>query len=181
MMSKQKSVAILLLAVLMGTGSVLAQESFQDFVKEQGLGWVMGRWTAQTDEGQTIELGYRWALKGQMIVSTFKMGEVASQGIIYMIPDEEKVVEVGVYSDGDRIKASWEPKGDKLVSTREKIGDYGDSQKMAVVLAKGKGRGTMTAAIHAFEYGSMADEAMATLEFKRAPARKKAKATGTKN
>ncbi len=173
-MTKTSTKVILLIAVLMGTGSVVAG-SFQDFVKEQGLGWVVGRWTAETDDGQTIELGYRWALKGQMIVSTFKMGDEAYQGIIYLIPDEEKVVEIGVYSDGSRAKASWEPQGDKLVSTREKIDGYGDSQKMAIVLSRGKGR-TMSAAVHTYEYGSMADEAMATLEFKRQPARKKTKA-----
>lgn len=177
-MIKTSTKVVLLMAVLMGTGSVMAG-TFQDFVKEQGLTWAVGRWSAETDDGQTIELTYRWVLKGQMLISTFKMGEQAYQGIIYLIPDEEKVVEVGVYSDGDRIKATWEPKGDKLVSTREKIGDYGDSQKMAVVLAKGRAR-TMTAAIHAYEYGSMADEAMATLEFKRQPARKRAKAAATK-
>jgi hypothetical protein len=176
MMINQRTKAILLVAILIGCGSAVAQESFQDFVKEQGLGWVTGRWTAQTDDGQTIELGYRWVLKGQMIVSTFKMGEVASQGIIYMIPDEEKVVEVGMYSDGARTKATWEPQGEKLVSIREKIGPDGDTQKIAVILSKGRGR-TMSAAIHAFEYGSMADEAMATLEFKRVPAKKKAKAS----
>ena len=177
-MIKQRTTAILLIAVLMGYGSVKAQGSFQDFVKEQGLGWVVGRWTAETDDGQTIELTYRWVLKGHMIVSSFKMGDDAYQGIIYLIPDEEKVVEAGVHSDGDRTKATWEPQGDKLVSTREKIGSYGDIQKMAIVFSKGRGR-SMSAAIHAYEYGSMADEAMATLEFKRQPAKKKAKSTGT--
>jgi len=174
MMIKQKTAAILLLAVLMGCAPVMAQGSFQDFVKEQGFGWAIGRWTAQTDEGDTIELTYRWALKGQMIVCNFKMGDDAYQGIIYLIPDEEMGVEAGVHSDGDRTKATWEPQGDKLVSTREKIGSYGDAEKMAIVFSKGKGR-TMSVAIHAYEYGSAADEPMATLEFKRQPAKKKAK------
>ena len=177
-MIKTSTMVILLLAILMGTGSAMAQGSFQDFVKEQGFGWVMGRWTAQTDDGQAIELTFRWALKGQMIVSNFKMGDDAYQGIIYLIPDEEKVIEVGVHSDGNRSKATWEPQGDKLVSTREKIGSYGDAQKMAIVFSKGRGR-TMSVAVHAYEYGSMADEAMATLEFKRLPAKKKAKSSGT--
>lgn len=175
-MIKTHATVILLAALLMGAGSALAQGSFQDMVKEQGLNWVMGRWTAQTDEGDTIELSYRWVLKGQMIVSNFKMGDEAYQGIIYLIPDEERVVEVGVHSDGDRTKATWEPQGDKLVSTREKIGSYGDSQKMAVVFSKGQGR-KMNAAVHGYEYGSMSSEPMATLEFKRQPAKKKAKAS----
>jgi hypothetical protein len=175
MMIKTSTKVVLLLAVLMGTGSVMAQGSFQDFVKEQGFSWVVGRWTAQMDGGETIELTYRWAVKGQMIISTFKMGEEAYQGIIYLIADEEKVVEAGVHSDGGRSKATWVPQGDKLVSTREKIDSYGDVQKMAIVFSKGKAR-TMSVAIHAYEYGSLADEAMATLEFKRQPGRKKGKA-----
>ena len=53
-------IAITLLAVLaMTTGSAWGQATFQDMVKEQGLGWVIGRWTAQTDEGDSIELSYR--------------------------------------------------------------------------------------------------------------------------
>lgn len=163
-----KKAALLAMAVLViWTGPAMAQASFRDLVEQEGLGWSIGRWAATTDDGQQVQLAYRWELDGQLIICDFKMGETAYRGMIYFVPSEEKVVEVGVLSDGKISKASWEPQGDKLVSKRETTNSWGEVEKMALVFSKGEGR-TMNVAFHGVDgSGELTDESFGELELKR--------------
>lgn len=70
---------------------------------------------------------------------------------------------------------------DKLVSIREKTDSYGSVEKMKVVFAKGKGKGrTMNVNVCEYQYGSVSDEPVAELEFKRSPRKKKTSSAGTR-
>ena len=41
------------------TSAAAAQEKLGDLVEEAGFNWMIGRWTATTDDGQEIEMLYR--------------------------------------------------------------------------------------------------------------------------
>lgn len=163
-----KKALLWVMAVLaIWAGSASAQASFRDLVEQEGLGWALGRWAATTDDGQKIQLTYRWELDGHLISCDLKMGEVAYRGMIYFVPAEERVVEVGVLNDGKISKAVWEPQGDKLISRRETVNSWGEVEKTAIVFSKGDGP-TMSAAFHGVDQsGKPYDEPWATLELRR--------------
>lgn len=164
--SLKKALPWAMAVLVVWAGSATAQVSFRDLVEQEGLGWALGRWAATTDDGQTIQLAYRWELGGHLVTCDFKMGDEAYRGMIYFVPSEERVVEVGVHSDGKISKAVWEPQGDKLVSKRETVNSWGEVQKMALVFSKGDGP-TMNVAIHEVKQsGEPSDEPWGKLEFK---------------
>ena len=153
--------------LVIGTGSAVAQQSFRDFAKEYGYDWLAGQWTATTDEGQTIQLVYRWELDGHLVTAGLKMGEYASRSMIFYVPAEEKVIQVGVDNRGGRSKGTWEPQDDKLVFKSERVDADGEKQNIAVIYSKVDAK-TMKVALHATdEDGELADEPWGTLEFKR--------------
>ena len=52
-------VAVLLAVLTIPAG---AQEKFGDFVAEYGYDWMIGNWSATSDNGGQIELEYKWIL-----------------------------------------------------------------------------------------------------------------------
>jgi len=148
-------------------GSALGQQSLGDLAKGEGFGWIAGRWTATIDDGQTIDLIYKWELDGHLASMDFKMGEYAYKAMIFYDATESKVVEVGVDSKGGQSKGSWDVEGENLVSTTNKRDNEGKTQKIAIVHTKGRGR-TMKVEVYSVdEYGSRAAEPWTTVEFKR--------------
>ena len=129
--------ALLVLAVLIiCSGSAMAQQSLRDLAQEYGINWLAGRWTATTDDGTEILLVYRWALDGHAVIVDMKMGEYASHGMIYYVPDDEKATAISVDNRGGRSKGTWEAQDDKLVSKNERIDADGNAQKSAAVYSK---------------------------------------------
>ena len=107
-MSKEK-MSLVLMVVLVAIGNVaIGQESLKDVVEQQGFAWMAGQWKATTDDGQEIVLAYKWAVKGHAIVSSFKMGESSSQGMIYFDADQQQVRQFSVDSRGRANKATWD-------------------------------------------------------------------------
>ncbi|UCG56650.1 MAG: hypothetical protein JSU70_17520 [Phycisphaerales bacterium] len=176
--SLKKIVLWAMAALVVLASPAVAQQSFRDLVAQEGLGWALGRWAATTDDGQTIQLTYRWELDGHLITCDFKMGEAAYRGMIYFVPSEERVLEVGVGNDGKTSKATWEPQDGKLVCKREQVNSWGEVEKMAIVFSKGDGR-TLNTALHSMDqYGDLSDEPWATLEFK--PQKRQPRKAGAK-
>jgi len=148
-------------------GAALGQQSLKDLSSEMGVAWIAGQWTATTNDGQTVDLAYRWGLEGYLVNMDFKMGEYAYKAMIFYDADEDKVVEVGVDSRGGLGKGSWDIEGEDLVSTASRRDAEGRTQKMAIVHKKGARR-TMTVEIYSVdEYGNHTAEPWGTMEFKR--------------
>jgi len=163
------TITFLLLAagLFIWTSAATAQEKLGDLVEEAGLNWMIGRWTATTDDGQEIEIVYRWGLDRYMVTADFKMGEYAYRGMIFYVPAEEKVVEVGVDNRGGTAKGTWEIDGEKAISKSDRIQANSETVKAAMIHSKVNGK-TMKVAVYQVEAkGKQADEPWATLEFKR--------------
>jgi len=158
---------VLAAGLVIWTSAAAAQEKLGDLVQEAGFNWMIGRWTATTDDGQEIEISYRWGLDRYLATYDFKMGEFAYRGMIFYVPTEQKVVEMGVDNRGGTAKATWDIEGEKAVSKSERIQADGETVRMAIIKSK-VNKKTMKMELYGIDSsGEQADEPWATLQFKR--------------
>lgn len=149
------------------SGSAVAQQSLRDIAKEYGADWLVGRWTATTDDGTEIQLVYTWELDGHLVTVDLKMGEYASRGMIFYVPGEVKATAVSVDNRGGRSKGTWEEQDGKLVSKSENIDADGNVQKGAAVFSKVDAK-TIKIALYGLDQdGELNDESWGSLDFKR--------------
>ena len=160
--------ALLALAVLIIlSGSAMAQQSLKDITQEYGGGWLVGRWTATTNDGTEITLVYRWILDGHAIIVDMKMGEYASHGMIYYVPDDEKATAISVDNRGGRAKGTWVAQDDKLISKSERIDTEGNAQKSGAVYSKVDNKTIKIALYGLNDYDELSDDPWFTMDFKR--------------
>jgi hypothetical protein len=162
-----KTVLLTLAVLFILSGSAMAQQSLRDLAEEYGLNWLAGRWAATTDDGTEIILSYRWALDGHAVIVDFKMGEYASHGMIYYVPDDEKATAISIDNRGGRAKGAWEVQGDKLVSKNEHVDAQGEVRKYAVVYSKVDAKTIKTALYGLNQYDELSDEPWFTMDYKR--------------
>lgn len=158
---------LLAAGLVIWTSSAAAQEKLGDLVQEAGFNWMIGRWTATTDDGQEIEMTYKWGLDRYMATVDFKMGEYAYRGMIFFVPNEQKVVEVGLDNRGGTAKGTWDMEGEKAISKSERTQADGETMRAAMVHSKVNGKTLKVAVYQIQETGEQADEPWATLQFKR--------------
>jgi len=165
-MSKRvKSLMLILVLMLMGS-TAIGQGSFKDMVEQQGLEWLIGRWKGAMDDGQEIVLTYQWAAQGNTIVSTFKMGESSSQGMIYLDMDAEQAKQFSVDSQGRVNKGTWEVQGDKAVLKTTMYDEYGDATELGVTFAE-VNDSTIKVAVYPLENGELAWDPWFETNYKR--------------
>ncbi len=160
--------ALLALAVLIIlSGSAMAQQNLRGLAQENGTDWLAGRWAATTDDGTEITLVYRWILDGHAIIVDMKMGEYASHGMIYYVPDDEKATAISVDNRGGRAKGTWVAQDDKLISKTERIDADGNAQKSGAVYSKVDNKTIKIALYGLNDYYELSDEPWFTMDFKR--------------
>jgi len=165
--SLRKTVFLVTAVLVIWAGSAAAQQSLRDIAKEYGCDWLVGRWTATTDDGTEIQLVYKWELDGHLITVDLKMGEYASRGMIFYVPGEEKATAVSVDNRGGRSKGTWEAQDGKLVSKSERVDAEGNVQKSATVYSKVDAK-TIKIALYGLDQdGELNDESWFTMDFKR--------------
>ncbi len=149
--------ALVIMTVLLTLGGVAAaQETLKDLVEQEGTGWMLGQWKATTDDGQSIVLGYTWAVNGHAIISDFKMGERSSHGMIYFDANEEQVKQFSIDSRGKATKATWASEYGQVKATTKMTDEYGDSTDVVIVYSKVNST-TIGVAVYGLEYGVMSD------------------------
>ena len=158
---------LLATGLLIWTSAAVAQEKLGDLVEEAGFNWMIGRWTATTDDGQEIEMTYKWGLDRYLATVDFKMGEYAYRGMIFYVPNEQKVVEVGVDNRGGTAKGTWDMEGEKAISKSERTQADGETMNSAMLHSKVDAETMKVAVYQIQETGEQADEPWATLQFKR--------------
>jgi len=159
--------SLVLVAMLVGMGSVaIGQESLKDVVEQEGFAWMMGQWKATTDDGQDIALTYQWAVNGHAIVSSFKMGESSSQGIIYFDTDEQQVRQFSVDSRGRKTKATWEVQDGRAISKTKMTDEYGQATDVALAFSKIDST-NMKVEVYVLEDGELSDYPLFEISFKK--------------
>ena len=159
--------SLVLVAMLVVTGSVATgQESLKNVVEEQGFAWMAGKWKAVTGDGQEVLLSYQWAVKGHAIVSTFKMGDSSSQGMIYFDADTQQVRQFSVDSRGRTTKAAWEAQDGKAIAKTKMADEYGQTTDVAIAHSKTDAT-AMKVEVYGLEDGELSDYPLFEVEFKK--------------
>lgn len=150
-----------------------------DLVEMGEFGWIIGNWTGTTDEGQSFTSSYLWSMNKNLINVAFKFGEQEGLGIIFYAPQEGKVMQIGVDSQGSVTNGFWDAAGDSLVATLDYVALDGNKGKIAIVHTKIDGK-TIKVAFHGVDdSGERSAEPWAALEYKR-QAKKKTQVQPTK-
>jgi len=144
-----------------------AQQKLGDLVTEGGFDWMIGRWQTTTDQGEKVDLVYKWELNKNLITLGFKVGDFEGRGMIYYVPAENKVVQVNVDNRGGIAKCTWDADGDKAVVRLEYTPVEGEIRRMASVHSKVDAN-TMKEEFYTMDSnGRLAEEPLGTYEYKR--------------
>ena len=158
------AVAILL---AVWSAQAAAQQSLGGIVKEYGFDWVIGKWVATTEEGDKIQIEYKWQLNRHLVTLYLKWPDYEYQGMIFYSPAEDEVVQIGVDSRGGSGKGIWDVEGNKAIIKYEHISADWETNRMAIAHSKVDAN-TMKAEVYSVDSsGQIADEPRDTLEFKR--------------
>ena len=165
-MSKVK-MSLVLMVVLVAIGNVaIGQENLKDVIEGQGFAWMAGKWKATTDDGQEIVVTYQWAVKGHAIVSTLKMGDNTSQGLIYFDADQQQVRQFSVDSRGRATKATWDAQGGKAIAKTKFADEYGQTTDVALTYSKIDNT-NMKVEVYVLENGELSDYSLFDINFKK--------------
>jgi hypothetical protein len=165
-MNKRRFMSVLVAVLVICGSHAIGQQSLKDMVANEGFAWMAGNWKATTEEGQEVQLAYRWVAEGHAIVLDFKMGEVVSHGMIFFASNGGQVVSVSVDNKGHVSKGTWDIEGTRVVLKNKTTTANGETQEMAVCWSKVDNK-TMKVELYAIENGMMSDEPRGALEFKR--------------
>ncbi|MBL7145831.1 MAG: hypothetical protein ISS76_16455, partial [Phycisphaerae bacterium] len=138
----------------------------KDIVEQQGLAWMVGRWKATTDDGTEILLSYQWTVKGHAMISSFKMGERESLGIIYLDLDAQQGKQISVDSRAQVTKATWEAEYGKAISKTKMTDEYGEATDVGITYSK-VDDSTIKVAIYGLENGELSDSSSFDIDFKK--------------
>ncbi len=162
------------LVLTIGVAPSVAQETLGDLVASGGYDWIIGRWVANTDDGQKVEFDFAWALDKHVVLNSLQMGDFKYQGLITMSPTDQEAVDQGVDNRGGLWKGVWSPEGEGLVRKVEHASPDGQVRKGDIVVSKGDGD-TITIAIYLTDgSGNRNSEPMSKLTYKRQPQAKAA-------
>jgi len=128
----------LVIVVLLGISSVPAgaQMKLGDFVIEYGYEWMIGKWSASRDDGQKVELEYKWILDKCAISVDFKMGDFKYHGLIMGTPSREEIVQVGADNMGGTWNGTWSEDYEGAVNRNQRIDADGMTETMDMVFIK---------------------------------------------
>ncbi len=164
-----RSILPVLAAVLVVlTAGAKAQQSLGDLVAQGGFEWMMGRWTATTDEGDKMLLEYKLELNKHLVTVHLKWPDNEYRGIIFYDVPKDQVVQVGVDGQGGNGKGAWEPMGDKAVLKYTHTGSDWSTNRMALAHCRVDAN-TMKIEVYGMDSAGQTDAVPSgTLEFKRA-------------
>jgi hypothetical protein len=158
--------AVAAILVISATGA-MAQGNLGYLVSEGGFDWAIAKWEASTDDGDKVELEYKWELNKNLIMMRLKWPDFEYRGMIFYVPAKEEVVQVGVDNGGGTGKGTWEGVGEKAVLKHEHTGPYGEINRMGFAHSKVDAE-TMKMEIYEMSSdGELAEEPGITMEFKR--------------
>ena len=149
-----------------------AQSSLGDLLTEYGYEWVAGKWVATTDEGQKVELEYKWGLDRHVVLVDFKMGDYKYHGMIMFVPSREEVIEVGADNMGGIWNCRWGDDYTGAARTGEATQRDGTKEKNEVVLSKVDNDTLKVTLYDVDSYGYRTSQAKGSLTFKRQAAKK---------
>jgi hypothetical protein len=158
---------VLAAGLVVWASGALAQQKLGDLVTEGGFDWMIGEWTATTDEGDKIDVAWKWELDRNMVGVYLKWPNYEYRGMIFYIPAEEKIVQVGVDNRGGNGKGVWENGGDRAIHKYEHTDAEGQTNKMGMAHSK-VDNDTMKVEVYEIQStGEFGESPAFTTEYKR--------------
>ncbi|HUU17433.1 MAG TPA: hypothetical protein VMW72_09810 [Sedimentisphaerales bacterium] len=154
-----------ILVILAGGAS--AQQKLGDLVTEGGFDWMIGEWVATTDEGDKVDLVYKWELDKHLVTIHLKWPNYEYRGMIFYKPTEDKIVQIGADNQGGSGKGTWDADGNKAVLKTEHTGADSQTNKIGYAFSKVDADTMKVEAYEVYSSGELADYPNFTAEFKR--------------
>jgi len=158
--------AVATILVILAAGA-RAQQKLGDLVTEGGFDWMIGRWAATTDQGDKIDIVYKWELDKHMISVHLKWPGYEHRGMIFYVPTEEKIVQIGLDNQGGSGKGTWDADGNKAVHKYEHTGADGQTNKMGMAHSKVDADTMKVEVYEVYSSGELSDYPSFTVEYKR--------------
>ncbi len=179
----KKKVTKIFLAALAGliiwNSAASAQESLGSLMEQSGSEFLVGNWGGESPDGQKYTMEYKWALKPHVLSVHFKGFDFEYHGIIFFNSSEEQVVQIGVDSRGNNSKGVWEAEYGKAIFKSEHPDEYGEVSRIGFVYSKVDANKMKCEPYSLDEYGTLGDEPVMTLEYKRQKQPAPKKTTGS--
>jgi len=159
----------LVIVVLLAVSAVPAgaQEKLGDFVAEYGYDWMIGNWAATGDDGQQVELEYKWILDKYAMCLNLKMGDFQYHGMIMLVASSEEIVQIGADNMGGTWNGTWTEDYDGAVNRNKRLEPYGETQTMDMVFIKVNNNSFKVKQYPVESDGWRASQASGELTFKR--------------
>ena len=158
--------AVAAILVISATGA-MAQGSLGYLVSEGGFDWLLGKWEATNDEGDEVELEYKWELNKNLMTIQLKWPNFEYRGMIFYAAAKEEVVQIGVDNGGGNGKGKWEAVGEKAILKYEHTALYGEISRMGVGHSKVDAKTMKVEIYEMYADGELGAEPGLTMEFKR--------------
>ena len=128
----------LVIAVLLAVSAIPAgaQDKLGDLVAEYGYDWMIGKWSATSDEGGQVELEYKWILDKCAMCVNVKMGDFKYHGLIMFMPSKEEIVQLGADNMGGTWNGTWGEDYEGAVNRNQRLDTYGTTETMDMVFIK---------------------------------------------
>ncbi|MGA1238697.1 MAG: hypothetical protein ACO34E_17750 [Limisphaerales bacterium] len=144
-----------------------AQVTLASLANEANAGWMLGSWKGTTDNGDSMELGFKWELDKHMIVLTINAGGMEAKGFTVMEPGSELPSYMGVDNQGSVSKGNWNYEDGALVLRLETKRAYEAPRKWAATFSGSESSG-LTVKMHGLEsWGGLSYPATATIKLKK--------------
>jgi hypothetical protein len=154
-------------SLVVWTTGAAAQEKLGDLVTEGGFDWMIGSWTATTDQGDKISLAWTWELDKHVLNMHLKWPNYEYRGMIYYVPAEDKIVQVGADDRGGNGKGVWESEDDKAILKYENTDADGQTRKIAMVHSR-VDKDTMKVEVYKLsDTGQLSESPVFTTQYKR--------------
>lgn len=163
---RKSLLAVAAILVILAAGAE-AQQKLGDLVTEGGFDWLMGKWAATTDQGDKIDIVYKWELDKHMVSVHLKWPGYEHRGMIFYVPTEDKIVQIGVDNQGGSGKGTWDADDNKAVHRYEHTGADGQTNKMWITHSKVDADTMKVEVYEMYSSGELADYPSFTAEYKR--------------
>ena len=158
--------AVAAILIILAAGAS-AQQKLGDLVTEGGFDWMMGKWVAETNEGQELQIIYKWELDKHLLTVYFKIGSYEHRGMIFYVPTEDKIVQIGADNQGGNGRGTWEPDGNKAVLKYEHTEADGQTNKTGLAHSKVDANTMKVEVYEVYSTGELSDYPSFTVEYKR--------------
>jgi len=152
--------------LLVWSAQAAAQQNLGDIVKEYSFDWLIGKWIATTDEGEKIQVIYKWELDKHLVTIDLKWPDYEHRGMIFYVPAADEVVQIGVDNKGGTWKGTWDAEENKGILKIENTKADGETEKMAIIYSKVDAKTMKTELYGVRATGELEAQPRDTLEYK---------------